>query len=124
MRPYERLTKRAQFLQAARGKRHNGRHVLVQIHKRAADPQGPARFGFTVTKKTGNAVVRNRIKRRLREAVRLNAPQHARPGHDYVLIGRPSAVKAPFGRLVDDLMQAFGASDQERLRRGGSGTGA
>ena len=55
-------------------------------------------------------MVRNRIKRRLREVVRLNAPLHARPGHDYVLIGKPSAVKAPFEGLVDDVLNAFGAA--------------
>jgi ribonuclease P protein component len=67
------------------------------------------RFGFTVTKKTGNAVVRNRIRRRLREAVRLSAADAASPGVDYVLIGRFAALTLPFDRLIDDLRSGLAA---------------
>ena len=67
----------------------------------------PPRFGFTATKKLGNAVVRNRVKRRLREAVRQIAPQKARTGYDYVLIGRKSTLKRPFSCLLQDLTRAF-----------------
>lgn len=67
-----------------------------------------ARFGFTVTKKTGNAVERNRIRRRLREVVRLSAADVAAEGIDYVLIGRRSALTLPFSRLVDDLRSGLG----------------
>lgn len=66
-----------------------------------------ARFGFTVTKKLGNAVRRNRIKRRLREAVRSVAPQLARDGCDYVLIARHGAHLQKFAELVGDLKTAF-----------------
>ena len=68
-----------------------------------------SRFGFTVTKKTGNAVVRNRIRRRLREAVRLSAADAAAPGVDYVLIGRRAALTLSFDRLIDDLRSGLGA---------------
>jgi len=61
----------------------------------------PPRFGFTVTKKLGGAVVRNRIRRRLREAVRLAGDGAA--GTDYVLVGRHAALTLPFERLVADL---------------------
>ena len=55
------------------------------------------RFGFTVTKKVGNSVIRNRIRRRLREAIRLTDPTSPpKPGHDYVLVARIEALTAPF----------------------------
>lgn len=68
---------------------------------------GGARFGFTVTKKIGNAVVRNRIRRRLREALRSVAPAHARAGCDYVLIARQAALSQQFPELCGDLKTAF-----------------
>lgn len=71
--------------------------------------EAPARFGFTATKKLGNAVVRNRIRRRLREAVRLVAPEQARAGCDYVLIAREAAATRPFAALEKDLVAAFAA---------------
>ncbi len=66
-----------------------------------------ARFGFTVTKKLGNAVVRNRIRRRLKEAVRAVAPSEAKAGCDYVLIARPAALSQQFPELVADIRQAM-----------------
>ncbi len=74
------------------------------------------RFGFTVTKKIGNAVERNRIRRRLREMVRLAAGGRARAGHDYVLIGRRAALKLPFDRMVQDFDGAL-----RRIHAGRSG---
>ena len=55
-----------------------------------------ARVGFTVTKKVGNAVVRNRIRRRLKEAVRVHAAGDMQPGNDYVIVGREEVLTAPF----------------------------
>jgi ribonuclease P protein component len=69
----------------------------------------PPRFGFTATKKLGNAVTRNRIRRRLKEAVRLVAPGAARKGCDYVLIAREAAATRPFAALESDLATAFAA---------------
>ena len=63
-----------------------------------------ARFGFTATKKLGNAVTRNRIRRRLKEAVRIVAPGRARDGCDYVLIAREAAASRPFAALELDLI--------------------
>ncbi len=60
------------------------------------------RFGFTVSKKVGNAVERNRIRRRLREMVRLAAGSRTHAGHDYVLVGRRAALKVPFERMTKD----------------------
>ncbi len=63
--------------------------------------------GFTATKKLGGAVVRNRAKRRLREAARVLLPLHGRPGHDYVLIARQGAAERPWDRLLDDVKTAL-----------------
>lgn len=104
---YQRLTKRADFLAAAQGRRWNSGNFSVQIRRRAQDDAGPPRFGITVTKRVGMAVERNRIRRRLREAIARTAPVAARAGHDYVLIARASALKAPFDRLVADLAEAL-----------------
>lgn len=65
------------------------------------------RVGFTATKKIGGAVVRNRAKRRLREAARLMIPQHGRPGCDYVLIARGGTTARPWPRLLDDVKSAL-----------------
>jgi len=64
------------------------------------------RVGFTVSKKVGNAPERNRVRRRLREMVRLS-PAEMRQGYDYVLIGRRAALGLPFERLVEDFMRAL-----------------
>jgi len=77
---------------------------------------GPVRFGFTVSKKVGNAVERNRVRRRLREVVRLSAANRTRSGHDYVLVGRRAALKLPFDRIVQDFDGAL-----RRIHEGRSG---
>ena len=107
MRRFQRLKKRADFLKAARGRKWNTEHFILQVRQRMPADEAPPRFGFTVSRKVGIATVRNRIRRRLREAVRAVAPVAARSGHDYVLIGRRSAVKAPFVRIVADLKGAL-----------------
>ena len=66
------------------------------------------RFGFTVTKQSGGAVQRNRIRRRLKEALRLLDPLPARPGHDYVILARPEALGMPFLALQGELIRALG----------------
>jgi ribonuclease P protein component len=69
------------------------------------------RFGFTVTKQSGGAVQRNRIRRRLKEALRLLNPLPARPGHDYVILARPEALGMPFLALQRELSRALGKID-------------
>lgn len=101
----DRLLKRRDFLAAASAQSFAAKGVVVQMRDRKDDK--PARLGFTVTKKLGGAVTRNRIKRRLREAARLTVPQLAQPGHDYVLIGRASGLERPFSSLQNDIRTAF-----------------
>ena len=98
-----RLTKRAQYLNAARGQRA-GRPAF-SLQAIAADATEPG-VGLTVTKKTGNAPERNRIKRRLRAALRACAPQF-QAQHDYVLVGRREALTLPFSKVVSDLSSAI-----------------
>jgi len=101
-----RLKQRAEFLRVASKGRKAAVHGLVlQVLPRGDD--APARVGFTVTKKVGNAVVRNRTKRRLREAVRLLLREEPVQGMDLVLIGRDATRGRPFALLVDDLRRAL-----------------
>ena len=74
------------------------------------------RFGFTVTKQSGGAVKRNRIRRRLKEALRLLDPLPARPGHDYVILARPEALAMPFLALQGELIRALGKIDARNNR--------
>ncbi|HQS10157.1 MAG TPA: ribonuclease P protein component [Xanthobacteraceae bacterium] len=100
----DRLLKRRDFLAAAKAERAGVAGFLLQGRDRK--DQGEARIGLTVTKKVGNAVVRNRIRRRLREVARQVLPAKARPGFDYVMVARPHALHAPFPDLVRDLERA------------------
>jgi len=101
----ERLKLRADFVAAASGTRiPAGAFVLQARHRR--DDQ-PARFGFTVSKKVGNAPERNRVRRRLRELVRVAAVTRAQPGYDYVLVGRRAALAVPFPQLSGELEAAL-----------------
>ena len=101
----ERLRQRADFLAAASGIKTTAAAFVLQARKRVDD--GPARFGFTVSKKVGNAVERNRVRRRLREIVRIAGSNRIRTGHDYVLIGRRAALKVPFARIAEDFEGAL-----------------
>ena len=67
----------------------------------------PPRAGFTATKKIGNAVIRNRAKRRLREAARLLLPEYGRPGFDYVFIARAATPEREWAGLLDDVKSAL-----------------
>ena len=78
---------------------------VLQARKRA--DEGPTRVGFTVSKKVGNSVERNRVRRRLREVVRLLPPDRLRSGHDYVLVGRRAALQVPFARIAQDFEGAL-----------------
>lgn len=120
------LKKRSEFLAVAKGGRAARRAFVLQGLER---PDASAtRFGYTVTKKTGNSVARSRIKRRLRAAVAALEPAEAcvRPA-DYVLIGRREALNLPFAELVTDLKSGLAPAldpASNRGRRPRRGTGA
>jgi len=101
-----RLTRRAEFLRAAaKGRKAPMRGVVLQALPR--DDQGPARLGFTVTRKIGNAVIRNRTRRRLKEAARLVLAERTVSGVDLVLVGRAATRGRDFADLKDDLRRAL-----------------
>jgi ribonuclease P protein component len=102
----ERLKTRPQFLAAAKGRSEARGAVVVQGLARGDDDPA-VRVGFTATRKVGGAVVRNRAKRRLREAARALLPLHAQPGWDYVLVARMGTAERPWDRLLDDVQQAL-----------------
>ena len=109
-----RLKTRAEFLHVKGGARYAAPSLVLQARQRerrraeepSLDPR-VARFGFTATKTLGGAVVRNRARRRLKEAVRLTGGAHAREGYDYVLIAREGTVQRPFPELIKDLERAL-----------------
>jgi ribonuclease P protein component len=103
-----RLLKRAEFLAVRRGEKRRGRLFLVEVLDRGDG--GIARVGYTVTKKVGNAVVRNRIRRRLKEAVRTHAADDMAPGSDYVIVGREDLLSAPFNSLKAELSRRIRAT--------------
>ena len=113
------LTKRADFLAANKGLR-NAKPGFVLL-TRPNHGEG-VRYGITVTKKIGNAVVRNRMKRRLRELLRAALPDKGLPDHDHVLIGRAGGVERDFATMAEELDQALaraaeGKGDSARGRR-------
>lgn len=106
------MKKRRDFLAASRARRHATAGVLVQGRARRAGEPGvedaSVRVGYTCSKKIGNAVTRNRAKRRLRAAVAEIMPPLARQGWDYVMVGRPGATVArPFEALKADIAEAI-----------------
>lgn len=116
-----RLRTRAEFLATSRGRRLHGRCFSLQIFRRGETEPTAARFGLTVTKKTGDAVERNRIRRRLREVLRMPglAPE---PGHDYVIVARRDALEVPFTTLVAELSKTLSQAREAKGRqRGGRG---
>jgi ribonuclease P protein component len=110
----DRLRQRADFLAVANGARANSTAFVLQGRHRGDD--GPIRFGFTVTKKNGTATERNRIRRRLRELVKLSGAISMRPHHDYVLVGRRAALHRDFSTMLDDLRAALHRLDRQTAR--------
>jgi len=104
--PAGRLKRRAEFLRIAAKARKAATHGLV-LQALNREDRGPVRIGFTVTKKIGNAVVRNRTRRRLKEAVRLELAGQQVNGVDLVLIGREATRGREFLELRNDFRRAL-----------------
>jgi len=112
-----RLKRRSDFLRVAAARRKwAAAGLILQVAPRpaempGAETAGPSEsilgLGFTVSRKVGNAVKRNRARRRLRAAAEQVMPLHARPGSDYVLIGRRETIERPFALLLQDLQAAL-----------------
>ncbi|MGB0905989.1 MAG: ribonuclease P protein component [Maricaulaceae bacterium] len=107
-----RLTKRSEFLHVRDGIYKPSGGVVVQMRANPAigcekKPEISIRVGFTATKRVGNAVIRNRAKRRLREVARTLLPDHGLLGYDYVFIARDSTLSRPYEQLLDDTQKAL-----------------
>ena len=111
----QRLTRRQDFLAAAKAVTMGTPGFLLQVRNRE-DAAAP-RVGFTCTKKLGNAVARNRIKRRLREIVRLSLNNVAQVSHDYVLVGRSAAATRDFQKLQAELISATDRIHSQKTER-------
>ncbi len=101
-RPIAVITKRRDFLAANRGKRFVTPGFVLLVHARK-DGEPQSRYGITVTKKVGNAVVRNRMKRRFRELLRAALPHYGIAGADHIMIGRVGGIERDFAGLAADL---------------------
>ncbi|WDF74184.1 ribonuclease P protein component [Novosphingobium sp. KACC 22771] len=116
------MTKRSDFLAANKGLRvARPGFVLLVLPHGAAEAGDIRRFGITVTKKIGNAVVRNRMKRRFRALAREILPAHGLANHDHVLIGREGGVERDFALLRKELLVAL---DRARSGKGDAPRGA
>jgi ribonuclease P protein component len=104
--PPQRLKRRAEFLRTASKGRKAAVHglVLQALHR---EDGHAARLGFTVTKKVGNAVIRNRTRRRLKEAARIFLREHPVSSVDLVLIGRDTTRSRLFTDLIGDFRRAL-----------------
>jgi ribonuclease P protein component len=117
------LKRRSDFLRLRKGARWSTPGFVLEAMQRSGENgmagEEQPRYGFTVTKQIGGAVERNRIRRRLKAAVRSAQMAHARPDFDYVLIARPPALHLPYIALVRDLEKAFDRVHRRPSRRAG-----
>lgn len=117
-----RLHRRPDYVRVARrGRKGVQPGLVLQVAPRPAGAEAPSalpgsdiRVGFTVTRKVGNAVIRNRVRRRLKAVAAEVLGARARPGFDYVVIGRKGAERRAFGALKSDLERALGRLDPHR----------
>jgi ribonuclease P protein component len=107
MRGYSVLKKRSDFLAANRGKRYATPGFVLLVKDRQ-DESAEIRLGITITKKVGNAVIRNRMRRRFRALAQEMLAGKGKPGADHILIGRDSGIERDFGELRADMVKALG----------------
>jgi ribonuclease P protein component len=101
----QRLRKRVDFQAATTGTKVPTPAFVLQARNRGDND--PPRVGFTVSRKVGTAVERNRVRRRLKEIVRLSSVADFCAGHDYVVIGRRAALSLPFAKITEDFIRAL-----------------
>jgi ribonuclease P protein component len=118
-----RLKSRPEFLRMRQGERRRGPYFILEILDRNAPDEAP-RTGFTVTKKQGNSVERNRIRRRLKEAVRLHGRFAMLAGHDYVFVGHRDALEASFEELTKALVTRIASRQKDKSRAPGKSDAA
>ena len=99
------LKKRSDFLRVKKG--YFAKRQAFILQAKMDNEHSSGRIGYTVTKKTGNSVVRNRIRRRLREAVKLGFSGKVLKSHDYVIVGRREALSQDFSQLVGDIRNSL-----------------
>ncbi|WP_333566826.1 ribonuclease P protein component [Sphingorhabdus sp.] len=107
MRGYSVIKKRSDFLAANRGKRYATPGFVLLVKDRQ-DESPDIRLGITITKKVGNAVIRNRMRRRFRALAQEMLGQNGKAGADHILIGRDSGIERDFGELRADMVKALG----------------
>ena len=105
------LKKRSEFLAVQRGEKRRGRYFLLEVLRDGRE--GPPRVGITVTRRQGNAVERNRIRRRLRAAIRGEPGRHMEPGSDYVIVARREVLQAPFDALQAELSRRISSRPRQ-----------
>lgn len=106
MRGYTVMKKRSDFLAANRGKRYAAPGFVLLVHDRRDDDPAK-RLGITITKKVGNAVVRNRMRRRFRALAAEMLETLGKSGADHVLIGRDGGIERDFGLLRAEMAKAL-----------------
>jgi len=124
--PLPRLLRRADFLRAARGVKAARPGLVLQVRRRSPDETGGdarPRVGYTASRKVGNAVVRNRARRRLRAAVADVLSARAEPGCDYVLIARAATADRAYDDLLADLGKALDRARPGKARAAEAGAG-
>ncbi len=117
------MKRRQDFLATSRGKRAARTTMVVQARRRESSPEAPIRIGYTASRRVGNAVIRNRAKRRLRAAAALTLPRYGKAGWDYVLIARAERTATrPFVSLIRNLSDALREVHAGRGRRRKAGS--
>ncbi|MGL5840034.1 MAG: ribonuclease P protein component [Sphingorhabdus sp.] len=109
------MKKRSDFLAANRGKRYATPGFVLLVHDRRDDDPAK-RLGITITKKVGNAVIRNRMRRRFRELARALLPELGKAGADHILIGREGGIERDFGVLREEMRKALEKLNPKSVR--------